>query len=132
MRCIGTSEGRGPVTHGGRCYKGFNFFAELDQRLFEVILRGEHTISGMRNRDIRRSIPDLSAAQVSRHLKRLRTHGLIKRVGRTYKYYLTKAGRTVALAGLKLRSLVLIPELATTPGMNTSRSLRPRDPASLR
>ena len=60
-------------------------------------------------------IPELSAAQVSRHLKRLRTHGLIKRVGRTYKYYLTKAGRTVALAGLKLRSLVLIPELATTP-----------------
>ena len=69
----------------------------------------------MRNRDIRRSIPELSAAQVSRHLKRLRTHGLIKRVGRTYKYYLTKAGRTVALAGLKLRSLVLISELATIP-----------------
>jgi len=32
-----------------------------------------------------------------------------------YKHYLTKAGRTVALAGLKLRSLVLIPVLATTP-----------------
>jgi hypothetical protein len=101
-----------PVSHGGRRYKGFNFFADFDQRLFEVILRGEHTISGMRNRDIRRTIPELSAAQVSRHLKRLRTHGLIKRVGRTYKYYLTKTGRTVALAGLKLRSLVLIPELA--------------------
>jgi len=104
-----------PATHGDRRYKGFNFFADADQRLFEVILRGEHTISGIRNRHIRRLIPELSAAQVSRHLKRLRTHGLIKRVGRTYKYYLTKAGRTVALAGLKLRSLVLIPELATMP-----------------
>jgi len=101
-----------PVTDGGRRYKGFNFFSSIDQRLFEVILRGEHTISGMRNRDIRRFIPELSAGQVSRHLKRLRTHGLIKRVGRTYKYYLTKVGRTVALAGLKLRSLVLVPNLA--------------------
>jgi len=100
-----------PASDGGRRYKGFNFFAAIDQRLFEVILRGEHTISGMRNRDIRRLIPELSAGQVSRHLKRLRTHGLIKRVGRTYKYYLTKVGRTVALAGLKIRSLVLLPEL---------------------
>jgi hypothetical protein len=45
--------------------------------------------------------------------RRLRTHGLIKRVGRTYKYYVTKIGRAVALAGLKRRSLVLIPELAS-------------------
>jgi len=77
-----------------------------------VILRGEHTISGMRNRDIRRLIPQLSAGQVSGHLKRLRTHGLIKRVRRTYKDERTKLGRTVALAGLKIRSLVLLPELA--------------------
>jgi DNA-binding transcriptional ArsR family regulator len=87
----------------------------FDYPHFAQGLRGEHTISGIRNRHIRRLIPELSAAQVSRHLKSLRTHGLIKRVGRTYKYYLTKAGRTVALAGLKLRSLVLVPELATMP-----------------
>ena len=43
----------------------------------------------------------------------IEVHGLIKRVGRPYKYYLTKIGRAVALAGLKLRSLVLIPELAS-------------------
>ena len=51
-------------------------------------------------------------AQVSRHLKRLRTHGLIKRIGRTYKYYITKLGRRVVSTGLKIRQLVLLPQLA--------------------
>ena len=103
-----------PRRQQGRSYKGFNFFSAVDQKLFEILLRGEHTISGMRNKDIRRHMLELSPGQVSRLLKRLRAHGLIKRVGRTYKYYLTRAGRGVALAGLKIRSLVLIPELAAT------------------
>jgi len=59
-----------------------------------------------------RRLQGLSAGQVSRILKRLRVHGLIKRVGRTYKYYLTSLGRRVILTGLKLRELVVIPELA--------------------
>jgi len=101
-----------PAKERGRSYKGFNFFSDDDQRLFEAVAQGEHTISGMRNRDIRRQLPHLTAGQVSRNLERLRTHGLIKRIGRTYKYYLTKFGRQVVIAGLKLRSLVVIPELA--------------------
>ena len=86
-------------------------------KLFESILRGEHTISGMRNKDLRKHLPDMSPGQVSRHNKRLRTHGMIKRVGRTYKYYITKLGRRVITSGVKIRQLVLLPQLAqTTPG----------------
>jgi DNA-binding HxlR family transcriptional regulator len=48
---------------------------------------------------------------LSRALKRLRTHGLIKKIGHRYKYYLTVLGRTVATAALKLRELVIIPTL---------------------
>ncbi|MBC8231636.1 MarR family transcriptional regulator [bacterium] len=96
----------------GRNYKGFNFFYSPDRKLFEIILRGEHTISGLRNKDIRKYFPDLSAGQVSRILKRLRLHGMIKRIGRTYKYYTTNLGRKVMLTGLKIRNLVIIPELA--------------------
>jgi hypothetical protein len=44
-------------------------------------------------------------------LKRLRLHGLLKKIGRRYKYYLTTLGRTVATAALKLRELVIIPML---------------------
>ena len=100
------------VRVNGRSDSGFNFFDAADRRLFEVILRGQHNISGMRNRDIRRHFPQLSPGQVSRRLKRLRTHGLIKRIGHTYKYYLTELGRTVAASGLKIRALTLLPQFA--------------------
>ena len=45
-------------------------------------------------------------------LKRLRLHGVIGKIGRTYKYYVSELGRTAITMGLKLKNLVLIPELA--------------------
>jgi DNA-binding HxlR family transcriptional regulator len=51
---------------------------------------------------------------ISRALKRLRVHGLIKRIGQTYKYYLTALGREVIATGIKLRELYIIPQLNFT------------------
>lgn len=96
----------------GRRYKGFNFFAAVDQHVFQTLVRGELTISGFRNRDLRRHFSEKTTGQISHVLKRLRTHGLVKKVARTYKYYLTDFGRHVALSGLKLTELVLIPALS--------------------
>jgi len=45
-------------------------------------------------------------------LKRLRLHGLVKKVGHTYRYYLTLLGKQVIASGLKLKNMVLIPQLA--------------------
>jgi hypothetical protein len=45
-------------------------------------------------------------------MKRLRTHGLIKKIGKTYKYYLTTFGKQVLALGLKLKNLYVIPELS--------------------
>lgn len=92
-------------------YKGFNLLAEEDTSVFRVLVRGEFFISGFTNKDLRRHL-DKTSAQVTRLLKRLRVHGLIKKVGRRYKYYLTQLGRQVVLMLLKLRELVVIPELA--------------------
>ena len=100
------------VEDAGRSYPGFNLFAESDLQLFETIVRGEHTIQGFRNAHLRAHMPGKSPGQVSRQLKRLWSHGLIRKVGNTYKYYLTDLGRTVITMGLKLKNLVLIPELA--------------------
>ena len=50
---------------------------------------------------------------ISRMLKRLRTHGIVKQIGRTYKYYLTQLGRQVVITALKLRRFVIIPSLST-------------------
>ncbi len=52
-------------------------------------------------------------AQISRQLKRLRLHGLIKKIGRTYKYYLTSFGKQVIATGLKLKQLFIIPQLVS-------------------
>ena len=49
------------------------------------------------------------AAWISRLLKRLRLHGLIKKIGRAYKYYLNRIRKQVFTNGLKLRELVIIP-----------------------
>jgi len=101
-----------PVTHQGRCYPGFNLFDADDDALFRTILRGEFNISGLQNKSLRRCLPDLSSGQVSRLLKRLRLHGLIKKVAHGYKYYVTTFGKDVLATGLKLRELVIIPHLA--------------------
>jgi hypothetical protein len=52
---------------------------------------------------------------MSRILRRLRTHGLIKKASHCYKYYLTVFGKQVVALGLKLKELVIIPELAAAP-----------------
>jgi hypothetical protein len=96
----------------GRAYRGFNFLCEQDLELLENLVRGEHTISGLRNADLRTNMKGKSSGQVSRMLKRLWMHGLIRKVGGTYKYYLSDLGRAVVTMGLKLKELVVIPELA--------------------
>ena len=42
------------VAENERSYRGFNFFDDDDQSLFEILTRGEFNISGMRNADLRR------------------------------------------------------------------------------
>ena len=93
-------------------YKGFNLLSEEDASLLRLLARGEFTISGFTNKSLRQHLPHKNSGQVSRLLKRLRVHGLIKKVGRRYKYYLTEFGREVIMMALKLREIVIIPELA--------------------
>jgi hypothetical protein len=97
--------------HPDAAGRGFNLFYGPDLDLFRAILRGEFTISAFHARQVRPHLADLSEAQLSRLLKQLRLHGLLKQIGKRYKYYLTTLGRTVATAALKLRELVIIPML---------------------
>jgi hypothetical protein len=100
-----------PVVKKGHTYRGLNFFAAPDQTLCEQLVRGEFLISGVRNKDLR-TLSGCTTTQISHALKRLRVHGLLKKIAHTYKSYFTKLGRRVILAGLKLKTLVLIPALA--------------------
>jgi DNA-binding IclR family transcriptional regulator len=80
--------------------------------VFQVIARGEFGIRGFHNRRLPSLLPGFNSGQVSRLLKRLRVHGLIKKIGHGYKYYLTALGRQVTALGLRLKDLVIIPHLA--------------------
>jgi hypothetical protein len=99
------------VKDDNRSYRGFNLFSGDDLALFRAVIRGEFNISGFQNRNLRRYLPGKSAHQVSRLLKRLRKHGLIKKIVNTYKYYLTALGRKVTATALKLREMYIIPSL---------------------
>jgi hypothetical protein len=101
-----------PVEQEGRRYSGFNLFDSDDEKLLCAIVRGEFNISGLQNKTLHRHLSHRTSSQVSRLLKRLRTHGLVKKVGHTYKYYVTAFGKEVVATALKLRELVIIPQLA--------------------
>lgn len=92
-------------------YKGFNLLSDEDAELLRILARGEFMISGLTNKTLRKFMPNKNPGQISRLLKRLRVHGFIRKIGKTYKYYLSKLGRKVVTAALKLRELYLIPKL---------------------
>jgi hypothetical protein len=101
-----------PVVKDGRRHRGLNPWAEPDAALLEVISRGEWTVSGFRNRDVRAALyPGRAGAaeqrrqsgRVTRALARLRAHGLIKKVSGSYRYQLTRAGRQIVTALLAAR-----------------------------
>ena len=100
------------VRDEARSYRGFNLFDGVDLDLFEAIAQGEFMISGFRNRNLRDLLPDKNSGQIGRMLKRLHTHKLIKKVGKTYKYYLTDLGKKAVAAALVVRELEIVPTLA--------------------
>jgi hypothetical protein len=92
-------------------FKGFNLLSEEDAALFRTLLHGEFTISGFTAKDLRHLIANKNPGQMTRLLRRLRAHGLIKKVGKRYKYYLTDFGRQASTMVLKLREMTVIPQL---------------------
>ena len=98
---------------GERSYRGLNFFSAPDAQMLQVLARGEFNIQGFRNKDLRHHLGyTLSTGQTSRLLKSQRLHGLIKKTGRSYKYYLSSLGKQVVATALYLKSLIITPRLA--------------------
>ncbi len=61
--------------------------------------------------DLRAHIAGLTPARASYLIKRLRTHGLIKKVAHTYNYFFTKLGRRVFVTALVIREYFVQPTL---------------------
>jgi hypothetical protein len=96
-----------PVLLGKRRHRGLRPFDPGDAALLEAVTRGEFTISGFRNRDIRLLLEGemedaldrrRASSRTGRKLALLRAHGLIKKIPRTHRYELTVSGRTTISA----------------------------------
>lgn len=93
---------------GGRWLRGLNPLAGDDARLLEAIAGPEFAVNGLRNRDLvarlyARPTADATqrkrrSARVSRLLRLLRGHGLLKKVPRTHRYQVTDRGRIILTA----------------------------------
>jgi hypothetical protein len=89
--------------------------APADAKLLEAVSRGEFTINGFRNRDLRLLLfadakasnfeQRRHAAAVSRLLALSRAHRLIRKVSGTHRYHLTDRGRTIVTALIYVRNI---------------------------
>jgi hypothetical protein len=94
-----------PVTFNGRRMRALHPFDEHDRLLLESVSRGEFAINGFRNKDLQAllfptmatTIPQsrCRSAAISRKLRLLRAHHLIRKIPRTHRYQLTSRGRQI-------------------------------------
>ena len=78
-------------------------FEAGDLALLEAVNRGEFTINGLRNRDLQATLfpaplptkdeARRRSAAVSRKLRLLRAHGILRKVAHTHRYQVTENGR---------------------------------------
>ena len=105
------------VLWNGRRERALRLWSEEDQLLLQTITRGEFSINGFRNRDI---LPHLfpgalssdderrrASARVTRKLRLLRAHGIIRKLANFHRYVSTKSGRNIVSATMKYQTVTL-------------------------
>ncbi len=93
----------------GKRYRGLNPWQAEDFRLLTFLAKGEHAISGFRNKDLRQWLyPETKtskkqhqrkyAGRTTRRIKLLRIHGLVRKAAKENRYMLTSKGQQFASA----------------------------------
>lgn len=98
---------------GSQPVRALNLLGQRDAKLLEIVGRGEYLLSGIRNRDLQTALfgpasddpkqKRRRSGQVTRQLRLLRAHGLLKKVPHTHRYLVTERGRRVITALLAAR-----------------------------
>ena len=92
---------------------GFNLLNNETLKVLQVISNGKYLINGFTNKSIRNEIFDKSDSKyiinkTTRLLYKLRAHGIIKKVARKNKYYLTTNGRDIISSILVFTGKILL------------------------
>jgi hypothetical protein len=98
------------VKKARRRYRALRPISPDDAMLFKVILQGEHSLQGFRNKDLRIALAGSdpkpaknNSSRISRLLALLRAHKLIYKVLKTNYYRITRKGHQVMATALKFR-----------------------------
>jgi hypothetical protein len=101
----------------GRSVRALHPFEPRDHALLRAVNRGEFTLAGLRNRDLQAllySTPPRStakhrarSAKISRQLRMLRAHGLIRKLPRSHRYQVTTIGRKILSAILVAHQITI-------------------------
>lgn len=86
--------------------------------MLKTIGRGEYQINGFRNKDLRQHLyseienanPILKrklSSAMTRKIRILRAHGLVKKIVKTHRYMITEKGRTIISAILEYQNISL-------------------------
>ena len=84
----------------------------------QIVSRGEYNVNGFRNRDLFKYLfPNISfmsdreksrfSSRITRQIRILRAHKIIRKVSNTHRYLLTKKGRKIISAILKYQNISL-------------------------
>jgi len=107
-----------PVISRGHRSRGLNPMSGVDAELVGILLRGEFSINGFRNRDLRDALfgPTADPAEhrrqsgrITRLLRLFVDHGLVCKVAKTHRYQLSAEGRR------------LLPSFATARAASTQK-----------
>lgn len=103
------------ITRDGRPYRALRPIDPEEARVFSVLLDAKFLIQGFRNRDLRQRLKPhfetnpvarkQACGQISRCLRLLRAHGLIRKVSKTSYYRVTLTGQQLMTTALALRNL---------------------------
>ena len=89
-----------PIIVNDRKYTGFNILEKDTLKLFSIISNGKFLVNGFTNKQIRveyfnNDISQIEINKMTRLLSKLKAHGIIKKVVKKNKYYLTAKGRKI-------------------------------------
>jgi len=96
-----------PVIEDERRLRALRLGDPVELALLEAISRGEFVTAGFRNRDLRRLLFAPPATQaderrlsgkISRALRLLRAHGVVRKIQKTHRYQLSERGRLLTAA----------------------------------
>ncbi len=91
----------GRKTEKGKIFTGFHVWEKDTPRLFQVISDGRYLLSGFTNKAIRQSIYPTSYRdkkirnKMTRLLKKLCVHGLVRKVPHSHRYHVSDKGRRI-------------------------------------